>query len=68
MSPRDKDVRQVFQRTSTHVINTYLYGALCTIAALAKKKVLASHLSVFFELWKITSLHAALEILRSFAV
>ena len=40
---------------------TYLYAALCTIAALAKQNVFVCRLGVFYELWKNTGLHATLE-------
>ena len=55
---------------STRVINTYiLYGALCTITAIAKNDFLFAILfGVFFELMKKSSLHAALKKHYYFAV
>ena len=46
---------------SVIIIHTYLYAALCTIAALAKQNVFVCCLGVFYDLWKNTSLHATLE-------
>ena len=58
---RSRDVTYFNLPQCASSIHTYLYAALCTIAALAKQNVFVCCLGVFCDLWKNTSLHATLE-------